>query len=257
MKIFDSHFHIINKKYPIVENQGYLPEEFRVEDYIRMVENSGLEICGGAVVSGSYHAFDQTYFAEAIEKLQEHFNTPFVGVTQLPLDTPNEELHRLNKIGIRAVRFNLFRGFSADYRDLIDFSHRIYNEVNWKTEFYLDASQLSEELFDTILKLPKTSIDHLGLSYASLDNLKKFLSKGIPVRVSGFGRIDYSETQLKETIKELHGVNPNGLIFATDIPSTRARRPFCVNDISLIKEVLGDQESEKVLFENGKNWYLG
>ncbi|RLB69126.1 MAG: 2-pyrone-4,6-dicarboxylate hydrolase, partial [Deltaproteobacteria bacterium] len=27
-KIFDSHFHIINKSYPLIENQGYLPDNF-------------------------------------------------------------------------------------------------------------------------------------------------------------------------------------------------------------------------------------
>ena len=34
MKIFDAHFHIIDFNYPIFENQGYLPPEYSVEDYL-------------------------------------------------------------------------------------------------------------------------------------------------------------------------------------------------------------------------------
>ncbi len=33
MKIFDSHFHIINPDYPLIENNGFLPHKFTIEDY--------------------------------------------------------------------------------------------------------------------------------------------------------------------------------------------------------------------------------
>ena len=33
MCIFDAHFHISDYQYPIQENQGYLPPNFRAEDY--------------------------------------------------------------------------------------------------------------------------------------------------------------------------------------------------------------------------------
>ncbi len=59
MKIFDSHFHIIDFNYPIVENNGYTPTQFTIEDYKKTRDEFG--ITGGAVVSGSFQAFDQTY----------------------------------------------------------------------------------------------------------------------------------------------------------------------------------------------------
>ncbi len=34
MKIFDSHFHIIDPKYPLFENNGYLPPKFTIENYL-------------------------------------------------------------------------------------------------------------------------------------------------------------------------------------------------------------------------------
>ncbi len=32
MQLFDAHFHIINPKFPLVENNGYLPPDFTVEN---------------------------------------------------------------------------------------------------------------------------------------------------------------------------------------------------------------------------------
>ncbi|NOZ83768.1 MAG: 2-pyrone-4,6-dicarboxylate hydrolase, partial [Epsilonproteobacteria bacterium] len=66
-KVFDSHFHIIDKNFPLVPNQGYLPDNFSVEDYKKRTEN--YNIVGGAVVSGSFQAFDQTYLLAALKKL--------------------------------------------------------------------------------------------------------------------------------------------------------------------------------------------
>ncbi len=33
MRIFDAHFHIIDFDFPIIENQGYLPPSYIVENY--------------------------------------------------------------------------------------------------------------------------------------------------------------------------------------------------------------------------------
>ena len=64
-KMFDSHFHIIDKRFPLVPNNGYVPEEFTCEDYLK--KTSAYELCGGAVVSGSFQAFDQSYLIDALD----------------------------------------------------------------------------------------------------------------------------------------------------------------------------------------------
>lgn len=33
MRIFDAHFHIIDFDFPVIENQGYTPPSYIVEDY--------------------------------------------------------------------------------------------------------------------------------------------------------------------------------------------------------------------------------
>src|SRR5512145_2123459 len=106
MEIFDAHLHIIDPAYPLIPNNGYLPEPFTVEDYLGHARKLG--ITGGAVVSGSFQGFDQGYLVSALEKL----GSSYVGVTQLPATVSDEELMRLDANGVRAIRFNLKRGGS-------------------------------------------------------------------------------------------------------------------------------------------------
>lgn len=53
-KVFDTHLHIIDPAHPLQENNGYMPDPFTVADYQERIE--GLNIQGGAVVSGSFQA---------------------------------------------------------------------------------------------------------------------------------------------------------------------------------------------------------
>ncbi len=47
MRIFDAHFHIIDFDFPIIENQGYTPPSYVVEDYQK--ETALFNIEGGAI----------------------------------------------------------------------------------------------------------------------------------------------------------------------------------------------------------------
>ncbi|WP_353738281.1 hypothetical protein [Peribacillus asahii] len=90
MKMFDSHLHIINPKFPLIENQGFMPDAFTHQDYLHSIKNLNLDVMGGAIVSGSFQGFDQTYLINALQNLGKNF----VGVTQLPSNTSDEKNQR-------------------------------------------------------------------------------------------------------------------------------------------------------------------
>lgn len=50
--LFDAHLHIIDPAFPLVANNGYLPEPFTHADYLTRMQP--YRLCGGAVVSGSF-----------------------------------------------------------------------------------------------------------------------------------------------------------------------------------------------------------
>ncbi|USK71290.1 amidohydrolase family protein [Peribacillus asahii] len=246
MRIFDAHFHIIDFDFPIIENQGYLPSSYVVKDYQN--ETADLNVLGGAIVSGSFQGFDQEYLLKALKQL----GSTFCGVTQLPFTVTDEEILHLNENGVKALRFNIKRGGSEDLSKLDYFARRVHDLVGWHSELYIDAKELPE-IASTIEKLPAISIDHLGLSEEGLPHLLKLVDKGIHVKATGFGRV---ELNVENALKSIYETNPDALMFGTDLPSTRAKRPFEYGDIELIQQLFDERAADKILYTNAFKWYF-
>lgn len=246
MRIFDAHFHIIDFDFPIIKNQGYTPPSYIVKDYQN--EAANLNVLGGAIVSGSFQAFDQKYLLKALKQL----GPAFCGVTQLPFTVTDDEIIDLHNNGVRALRFNIKRGGSEDLSRLDYFSRRVYDLVGWHSELYIDAKELSE-IASTIETLPAISIDHLGLSEEGLPHLLKLVDKGVHVKATGFGRV---ELNVQNALKSIYELNPDALMFGTDLPSTRAKRPFEYSDIELIQQLFDEEVVDKILYSNAVKWYF-
>ena len=243
--LFDSHFHIIDRRFPLTPNQGYLPDDLTCCDY--RAQMAKYDLRGGAIVSGSFQAFDQSYLLDALHTL----GPLFVGVTQLPATVSDQEILDLDSAGVRAVRFNLKRGGSEDVRHLDAMARRVYELVGWHVELYVDAREL-DGLFETLVALPAVSIDHLGLSKDGFGTLLKLAEKGVRVKATGFGRVDFD---VPTALKEIHAANPQALMFGTDLPSTRAPRPYSDEDFLLVVETLGDKAARAVFHDNAVKFY--
>jgi predicted TIM-barrel fold metal-dependent hydrolase len=244
-KVFDTHFHIIDPGFPVMENQGFLPPVFTVDDY--RARTAGLAIMAGTVVAGSFQGVQTAYMYDALEKL----GPSFVGVIQLPATVSEEEILKLNAAGVRAVRFNLYRGGSAGIEDLDRLARRVHEVAGWHAELYADAGAI-EPVFDTIVNLPKVSFDHLGMTPAGLPLLLRLAERGAKVKATGFGR---TEVDVPLALAELARVNPECLMFGSDLPSQRARRPFDPADTDLIGDTLGEALARKVFWDNAARWY--
>lgn len=239
--MFDAHLHIIDPRFPLAANDGYLPPEFTAAQYLSRVKSLG--VAGGAVVSGSFQAFDQGYLLDALAAL----GPGFVGVTQLPPTTPDARILELSEAGVRAVRFNARRGGSAELADLDRFARRVHEIAGWHTELYIDARDLAE-IERVVAALPSVSVDHLGLSADGLPALLRLVERGLRVKATGFGRVDLDPAA---ALRAVHAADPAALMFGTDLPSTRARRPFTDPDLELVRAIAG----ERALWENAAEFY--
>jgi predicted TIM-barrel fold metal-dependent hydrolase len=197
-KLFDAHLHIIDKHFPLVPNNGYLPNAFTCEDYLDRMQPYTL--AGGAIVSGSFQAFDQTYLMDALGRL----GPSFVGVTQVPATVSDEELLALNSAGVRAVRFNLKRGGSEEVEHLDRMARRVHELADWHVELYVDSRELPS-LYATLAALPAVSIDHLGLSKDGFGALLQLVERGVHVKATGFGRVDF---EVRTALQDLFAANP-------------------------------------------------
>ncbi|MFI7582424.1 amidohydrolase family protein [Kocuria sp. M1N1S27] len=243
--MIDAHLHVIDPRFPLVPNQGYVPPRFTVDDYRSRV--AGLGVVGGAVVSGSFQGHDQTYLCAALADL----GPGFAGVTQLPASVPDERVLELHRAGVRAVRFNLRRGGAADPAGIERLARRVHDLAGWHAEFYLDAAAL-EDLAPVLRRLPRAGVDHLGMSAAGLPRLLELVRHGVKVKATGFGRVDLD---VRETLVRIHAVDPTALLFGTDLPGTRAPRPFRVGDTELVVDALGRDDAAAVLHHNAAAWY--
>ncbi|MGP3683577.1 amidohydrolase family protein [Streptomyces sp. IBSNAI002] len=243
--VFDAHLHIVDPRFPLIENDGYLPPAFTVAQYRE--RTAGLGIRGGAVVSGSFQGFDQGYLRDALAVL----GPTYAGVTQVPATVTDEEIGSLDAAGVRAVRFNVRRGGSATLDQLDRLARRVHDVAGWHTELYIDARDLPE-LSATLAALPAVSVDHLGLHRDGLPHLLKLVEQGVKVKATGFGRVDLDPATVMAAVVR---ADPTALMAGTDLPSTRARRPFSDEDFALIAETVGEEHLGAVLWDNAAAFY--
>jgi predicted TIM-barrel fold metal-dependent hydrolase len=245
LKLFDSIFHIIYYRFPIIENQGYLPPQFLPSDYLKFM--SRYELLGGTVVSGSFQGFDTQYLISALSVLGKHY----VGVINYNPHYTDLDIINLDKLGVKAIRFNVKRG-TKDVIDLIEYaSKRVFDLVNWHSEIYIDSKDI-HSIKDKLLKIPCLAIDHLGLSKEGFDDVLSLVEKGAYVKASGFGRLDFDPVW---AIKQILAINENACVFGSDLPSTRAQRPFLPSDIELINNNFDNSHSKKIFYENALKLY--
>jgi predicted TIM-barrel fold metal-dependent hydrolase len=115
----------------------------------------------------------------------------------------------------------------------------------------VDAKDLGD-LFSTLVALPAVSIDHLGLSAEGLPLLIELAERGVKVKASGFGRVNFD---VGTALKDLYSANPAALMFGTDLPSTRAARPYSDRDFQLVIDTLGEAAAEQVFYTNAVDFY--
>jgi len=174
-----------------------------------------------------------------------------VGVTQIPDDYPDAEIAKLAVLGVRAVRFNMFRGRIESVDDMVALTMRCHSVAGWHSEIYADAAALKPYV-GKLSKLPGLCIDHLGMTEAGLPVVLDLVGAGCHVKATGFGRVTLDVPRALERIAQ---ASPSALVFGTDIPSTRAKRPFLPSDIDLVEKVLGADLAQMAFWDNPLKLY--
>lgn len=246
MSLFDAHLHVIDPRFPLTANNGYLPPDFTGADYLERTAH--LDVVGGAVVAGSFQAFDTSWIEPSLAAL----GPGFVAVANVRPDATDDEILRLDEIGCRAVRFNLYRGGSAGLHDLDRLARRVHEIAGWHSELYVDARDLAE-LEPTLAALPQVSIDHLGMHDSPDAALLRLVEGGAVVKATGLGRIEIRDPGA--LARAILAANPHGLVVGTDLPSTRAKRPFADADLDVIREWIEPDQVEDVSVHNARRLY--
>lgn len=87
-----------------------------------------------------------------------------------------------------------------------------------------------------------------------LTELLRLVEHGVKVKATGFGRVELDPARV---IRAIVDVDPSALMVGTDLPSTRAARPFADSDFELIRRTLRPSEVDAVFWGNAAEFYLG
>jgi predicted TIM-barrel fold metal-dependent hydrolase len=237
--VFDAHFHVFAADAPLPGHDGFIPERFEVADYRARV--AALGVTGGAVVAASTQGHDAAPLIAAAESL----GPGFVVVARADPAQDDAALAALAARRVRGLRYLLHRGDAWTIPALLAHARRAAGH-GLHAELYADAATLGSHI-DALATLPAASLDHLGLTAAGLPVTLDLARAGFRVKATGFGRVALDVARALEALAAI----PGCLMAATDLPSTRARRPFEDADLALLRRVAG----EAALGENARRFY--
>ena len=123
--------------------------------------------------------------------------------------------------------------------------------AGWHAEIYADAAALAPHVA-RLSALPQIAIDHLGMTEAGLPVLLDLVAAGCKVKATGFGRV---QMDVPRALERIARADPGALVFGTDMPSTRAKRPFAPEDIDLVEKALGPELAQRAFWSNPLELY--
>lgn len=84
-------------------------------------------------------------------------------------------------------------------------------------------------------------------------HLLSLVESGVKVKATGFGRVSLN---VQHALKAIYAINPEALLFGTDLPSTRADRPFTYTDVELITQTFDEKSAHEIFYDNAQHWYF-
>lgn len=218
----NAHLHIIDPTFP---NDGKAEaQKGTIEEYQRLSKDLGLS--RAVFVQAKPHGTDNTCILDGIEKFGIENSRGIAVVTN---EVSDEELERLDKGGIRGIRFSVWNPNNAvvSFDMCRPLSERT-KYMGWNMQLHMSSAQLLEHA-DVIEKLDcKIVIDHMG-------RLKPELGINDPALPFIFKMIDKGNTWVK-----LSGPYLN----------TKTGRPW--DDAAKVAEKLAEYAPERMLW--GNDW---
>jgi len=240
----DCHAHIFGpvERYPYSRDRAYTPPDARHSDYLHLLKTMGLR--RGVLVQPSVYGFDNSCLIDALATGGRNFR----GVAVVAPDCRDEELDRLDALGVRGLRFNVVFGGNAMIARARELAQRIHR-LRWHVQLLVDVSEF-QRLDDFVRDLPvPVVIDHmghfparLGIENSGFQALLSLLREGrcwvklsASYRLTSLSRPPYSD--VGPLAKALVGAGPDRCVWGTDWPHPQIAVPM-PNDGDLMDQLL-------------------
>jgi len=155
----DAHCHVFGPaaSFPYAPERKYTPVDAPKEKLFALRDHLGFS--KNVIVQASCHGKDNAALIDALEAANDHAR----GVAVVSPDITDDELARMDKAGVRAVRFNFLKRLvdPAPKPVYTRMAERVA-ELGWHVVVYFEEAD-REELVPFLKSLPtKVVIDHMG-----------------------------------------------------------------------------------------------
>jgi predicted TIM-barrel fold metal-dependent hydrolase len=151
----DCHMHIYDSRFPAAPNAVITHPDASVGDYRGLQRRIGTSRC--VVVNPSAYGIDNACTLEAMAKLGASAR----GVAVVDADVTDAELERLDRLGVRGIRFNLVQ-VGATTIDMLEPLAARVAELGWHVQINSRGDEIAG-CEDLLGRLPcAVVIDHLG-----------------------------------------------------------------------------------------------
>ncbi len=224
MILFDCHAHVFEQISAIPESR-YIPKTpASLSQWLQHLKEHRL--CGGVIVQVSFLGTDNSELCSALKQLNlDHF----AGVAVVSTAITDQEIDRLNKMGVKGFRWNLIRG--AKVPDLNNpkvrsFLERIYAR-GMHIEVHLESPRLAHFIGPLLDFGGVVVVDHLGLpsnQHPENDPWLQAITRikdlsGLYVKFSGAYRTPFNTAAHTTTI--LAHLLPDRVVWGSDWPHTQ------------------------------------
>lgn len=151
----DTHMHFYNAAFPSAPTALMTPPDAVVDDYRALQKRLGLERV--VIVQPSTYGLDNSCQLAALKAIGANAR----GVMVVDASTPDAELERLTRLGVRGARFHMLAGGVVPWEMLEEVAARVHN-FGWHIQLQMNGRDFP--LREAVLKrLPgMLVVDHLG-----------------------------------------------------------------------------------------------
>jgi D-galactarolactone isomerase len=240
----DCHMHIYNSRFPVAPNAKLRPPDATIDDYRLLQKRIGTT--RNIVVTPSTYGTDNSCSLDAIAKLGETAR----GVAVVDTSVTDAELKRLDKLGMRGIRFNLVQSGATTVDMLEPLSKRV-NDLGWHVQIHMLADAIVENA-DLLQRLPSPIVfDHraripepAGVDHPAFALVLKLVDKGRTwVKLSGAymdtrtGPPNYAD--VTEVARAYVKASPERMVWGSDWPHPTEKADAKPNDAVLF-DLLAD-----------------
>lgn len=240
----DCHIHLFGPQaqFPFAPGSKYVSEDRLPETQIAMQDKLG--IARAVLVSGGGYGTDTRH----LEHVLERHGDRFIGVALLPEDVTAEHMRRLDRLGVRAVRF-VNPGHGGRLPSLSPDIAARAADLGWHVQYYPYRTELAEAA-ESLLALPSDVVlDHFGhipaqdgTDQPAFQALLRMLDTGrVWVKLSGPMRITAEEPpypSVAPMARALVAHRPDRLLWGSDWPHVNMNDRTMPNDGDLLDLLL-------------------